>query len=64
VALGRAIARGEAPADLDVELVLDLVYGPIYHRLLQGPAPPTERFARDVVDCVVRGIARSTKQNV
>jgi AcrR family transcriptional regulator len=57
-ALGRAIARGEAPADLDVELVLDLIYGPIYHRLLQGPAPPTDRFARDVVDFVVQTIER------
>jgi AcrR family transcriptional regulator len=55
-ALARAIARGEAPAGLDVELTLDLVYGPIYHRLLHGHAPLTGRFARDVVDFVVTTI--------
>jgi AcrR family transcriptional regulator len=55
-ALARAISRGEAPADLDVELVLDLVYGPIYHRLLHGHAPLTLRFAGDIVDVVVTTI--------
>jgi AcrR family transcriptional regulator len=52
-AFARAVARGEAPADLDVELALDLVYGPIYHRLLHGHAPLTDRFARAVVEFVV-----------
>jgi AcrR family transcriptional regulator len=66
-ALRRAMARGEAPADLDVELALDLVYGPIYHRLLHGHAPLTPRFARDVVDFVVAALEqqadRVTKRN-
>ena len=35
----RAIERGELPAETDVELALDLLYGPVYHRFLQGHLP-------------------------
>jgi AcrR family transcriptional regulator len=53
----RAIERGEIPADTKIELALDLLYGPIYHRLMQGHAPPDDPFVRDVIDTVLRGIA-------
>jgi AcrR family transcriptional regulator len=52
----RAIERGEIPADLKVEVALDLIYGPIYHRLLHGHAPLNDRFVKDVVDSVLGGI--------
>ena len=52
----RAIENGELPADTNVDLALDLVFGPIYHRLLQGHAPLTERFAEDVVDTALVGL--------
>jgi AcrR family transcriptional regulator len=58
-AFERAIARGEAPAELDVEVALDLIYGPIYHRLLHGHAPLTARFAEDVIDLALAGIAKA-----
>ena len=45
-----------APPDIDVELALDLVYGPLYHRLLHGHAPLNDRFVRDVVDAVLAGL--------
>jgi AcrR family transcriptional regulator len=51
-----AIARGELPPATDVELALDLLYGPLYHRLLHGHAPLTERFLRDLVDTVLAGL--------
>jgi AcrR family transcriptional regulator len=54
----RAVERGEAPADLDIDLALDVIYGPLYHRLLHGHAPLTERFAEDVVDLALNGILR------
>ena len=54
----RAIVRGEIPADTNTEVALDLVYGPLYHRLLHGHAPLDDRFVRDVVDMVVSGVAR------
>jgi AcrR family transcriptional regulator len=53
----RAIERGEIPADTKIEVALDLLYGPIYHRLLHGHAALNDRFVRDVVDIALAGIA-------
>jgi AcrR family transcriptional regulator len=55
--LVRAIERGEIAADIDLEVTLDLLYGPVYHRLLHGHAPLTDRFVQDVVDTVLKGIS-------
>jgi AcrR family transcriptional regulator len=52
----RAIERGEIPADTNVEVALDLLYGPLYHRLLHGHAPLNDRFTRDVIDMALGGI--------
>jgi AcrR family transcriptional regulator len=52
----RAIERGELPAGTKVEVVLDLLYGSMYHRLLHGHAPLNDRFVRDAVDTVLDGI--------
>ena len=51
-----AIARGEIPADTDVEVSLDLLWGPLYHRLFHGHAPLNDRFARRLVDTALAGI--------
>jgi AcrR family transcriptional regulator len=53
----RAIRRGEIPADTDVEVALDLLYGPLYHRLLHGHAPLNDGFVHQVVDTALGGIA-------
>lgn len=52
----RAVGRGEIPADTDIEVALDLLYGPLYHRLLHGHAPLNDRFTRDVIDMALGGI--------
>ena len=54
----RAIERGEIPADTKVEVALDLLYGPLYHRLLHGHAPLNDRFVREVIDLVLDGVRR------
>jgi AcrR family transcriptional regulator len=53
----RAIARGEIAPDTDLEVSLDLFYGPIYHRLLHGHAPLNDRFTQQVVDAVIKAIS-------
>jgi AcrR family transcriptional regulator len=53
----RAIERGEIPGDTDVELALDLLYGPLYHRLLHGHAQLSDHFVADVVDMVIKAIS-------
>lgn len=52
----RAVRRGEVPAGTDADLVLDLVFGSAYHRLLHGHLPLDERFALRAVDLVVDGL--------
>lgn len=52
----RAVLRGELPASTDPDLVLDLVFGAAYHRLLHGHLPLDERFALESVDLVVDGL--------
>lgn len=53
---GRAIARGEIPADMKTEVAIDLIYGPLYHRLLHGHAPLDDQFVDDVIDMALNGI--------
>src|ERR1700704_3411908 len=51
----RAIARGEIPANRDAELILDMLYGPLYHRYLHRHLPLTERFAIGVAPTTAGG---------
>jgi AcrR family transcriptional regulator len=53
----RAIERGDIPADTKIEVALDILYGPIYHRLLHGHAPLNDRFVHEVIDTALGGIA-------
>lgn len=54
--LDRAISRGEIPADTDAGIVLDLVFGACYYRLLHGHRPLNEQFVNQVVDVVAVGV--------
>ncbi|HEY5023609.1 MAG TPA: TetR/AcrR family transcriptional regulator [Acidimicrobiales bacterium] len=56
IMLERAIERSEIPPHCDTDVVLDLLYGSAYHRLLQSHLPLTDRFARGVVDIIVDGL--------
>jgi AcrR family transcriptional regulator len=51
----RAIARGEIPAGSDPDLIMDLLFGPLYHRYLNGHLPLDEAFARGVARMVAAG---------
>jgi AcrR family transcriptional regulator len=52
----RAIERGEINPATKIDVALDLVYGPLYHRLLHGHAKLNDRFVQDVVDLVLSGL--------
>jgi AcrR family transcriptional regulator len=51
----RAVEQGEIPAGSDPELIMDLLYGPLYHRYLNGHLPLDESFARGVARMVAAG---------
>jgi AcrR family transcriptional regulator len=53
----QAIDRGEIADDTNLEVTLDLLYGPIYHRLLHRHAPLNQRFAAQVIDAVIAAIS-------
>jgi AcrR family transcriptional regulator len=52
----RAVARGTIPPGTDSDLVMDMLYGAAYHRLLQGHLPLNDQFVRVLVDAVVASI--------
>jgi AcrR family transcriptional regulator len=47
--LERARVAGELPADVDPELIVDAISGPLYYRLLIRQQPLTEGYADDLV---------------
>jgi hypothetical protein len=55
VMLDRAIERGEIPIGSDVDLIMDLLYGATYHRLLQGHLPIDPAFIAGVARMVAQG---------
>jgi AcrR family transcriptional regulator len=56
IMLDRAIERGEIPASVDRDVVLDLFFGAAEHRLLLDHLPMTDVFIGKVVDVILAGI--------
>ena len=54
--LRRAKDRGEVPADADVEVVIDLLAGPVFYRRLVTRKPVTRSTIEVIVDLVLRGL--------
>jgi AcrR family transcriptional regulator len=54
--LERAVAEGGLRQGLDLEVTLDLIYGPLYYRLLVGHAPLDAAFTDALLDHALRGI--------
>ncbi|MBS2539298.1 TetR/AcrR family transcriptional regulator [Catenulispora sp. NF23] len=52
--LDRAIARGELPNDLDIPAAVDMLVGPVYHRVLMTGDPVDEAFIDQVVEHFVK----------
>jgi AcrR family transcriptional regulator len=57
-ALRRGQDRGELRDELDLEVVIDQIYGAIYNRLLTGVLPIDMTMATRLVDNIFLGIAR------
>jgi AcrR family transcriptional regulator len=52
----RGITRGELRPDLNLELVIDAIYGSIWYRLLLRHAPLDDAYAEELVNLVMEGI--------
>jgi AcrR family transcriptional regulator len=55
--LERGTERGELRADIDMELTLDFLGGPLFYRLLITGGPLNDDLAVGVVDVMLRGLA-------
>jgi AcrR family transcriptional regulator len=63
-ALDRNRKRGELRDDVDLDLVLDLLYGPLYYRLLLGHGPLSPSYAETMAELALDGLLtnRTTKK--
>ncbi|OBB83854.1 TetR/AcrR family transcriptional regulator [Mycobacterium sp. 852002-30065_SCH5024008] len=52
----RGVARGELRADIDPEVAIDLIFGPVMYRLVAGHAPLDDAGADAIVDAAMRGL--------
>ncbi len=52
----RGVARGEIHPEMDGDLVLDLIFGPMVYRLLVGHGPLDETQAKTIIRTVFRGV--------
>lgn len=50
-----AMADGEIRNDLDIEVALDLIYAPVFYRLLMGDAPLSPQFTDAIVALALQG---------
>jgi AcrR family transcriptional regulator len=55
--LRRGVERGDLRHDIDIELALDVLGGPLFYRLLVTGGPIDEPLAEGVVDLILRGFA-------
>jgi AcrR family transcriptional regulator len=51
------IERGELRDDIDLEVAVDVLYGPIYYRMLVGHARLDKAFADNLADHIFAGLA-------
>ena len=56
--LERGVARGEIREEVDLDLAIDMIYGPVYHRVLLTGLPVDQAFTDGLVDHVLTSIAR------
>lgn len=54
--IARAIEGREISRKIDVDVALDMIYGPIFYRLLMGHAPLDGKFTDSVVDHAMGGL--------
>ena len=57
--IGDAVARGEITAPADIETLLDMIYAPVFYRLLVGHLPLDIHFADSLVNRALTLLADS-----
>jgi len=55
--LDLAIASGDVKASINKESALDMLYGPLFFRLLAGHEPLNAQLANDLIDTLFAGVS-------
>lgn len=55
----RGVERGEIRSEVDGELVLDLIFGPMVYRLMVGHGPLDEAQADAIIETIFSGLKKS-----
>jgi hypothetical protein len=55
--LARGVERRDLRSDVDYELALDVLGGPLFYRLLVTGGPIDQHLAESVVELIMRGFA-------
>lgn len=58
----RGVERGEIRSDVDGELVLDLIFGPMVYRLLAGHGPLDEAQAVAIINALFSGLQKGSAE--
>lgn len=61
--LEAAIASREITQPPDLEVLLDMIYGPVFYRLLVGHRPLEPQFAEAIVATAFQAVARTTDRS-
>jgi AcrR family transcriptional regulator len=59
-ALRRHCTTGELPEGIDLDLVVEMLYAPLYYRLLTGWGPLTPEYVRGLAHLALQGIAANS----
>ena len=62
VLLNAAVLMGDLRGHFDPEIALDLIYGPLFYRLLMGHGGLGAAYADAIVDCLVDGLGGPRKR--
>ncbi|MFL6452197.1 MAG: TetR/AcrR family transcriptional regulator [Bryobacteraceae bacterium] len=62
--LARYQTEGQIAPDVDLDLVLDILYGPVYFRLLSGFGDLTPDYARQITSFALNGLASQREYSV
>jgi len=61
--LGRYQQNGQLGQDIDLDLLLDLIYGPFYFRLLSGHGTLSSSYAEAIADLALQGLLKRGELN-
>ena len=60
--LRAAVAAGQLDADVDLDIAVDLIWGPVQNRWLFREGPLTTAFTDELVDTALRGLAQASRR--